>query len=61
MQIIAESENSVWNAPVQEILQEAQGIAEISEFIGTMNSPASFDADPSRSELAETFFTVYVW
>ena len=55
MQIIVSSENSTWNAPAQEIIDEARDIVEISEFFATINSPASFDADPSRDELAETF------
>ena len=55
IQIIASSEKGVLNAPVQEILREAQDIVEIPDFIATINSPASFDADPSRNGLAETF------
>ena len=55
MQIIVTSESSVCIAPVQEILQDAQDIVEISDFIATINSPASFDTDSSRNELSETF------
>ena len=58
MRIIVSSETSVLNAPVQEILREAQDIVEISDFIATINYPASSDADPSRNELAENFYNL---
>ena len=60
LQIISASENSVTNAPVVEIIQEAQDIVEVSDLKGTIKSPASFESDSSRNELAETFYTQYL-
>ena len=55
LQIISASENCVLNVPVVEILQEAQDVVEISDFIVTINSSAFFDANRSRNELVGTF------
>ena len=55
MHVIVAYESSKLNTLVQQILQEAQELVQVSDFITTRNSPASFDADPSRNELAETF------
>ena len=41
---------SIPNAPVAELLQDAEEIAELSEFISTLNSTAPFDVITTRTE-----------
>ena len=42
------------NAPVAEVVLDVEEIAELSEFIATLNSTAPFNVDPTRAELADS-------
>ena len=45
--------NGFVTAPLQDVLEDVQNVAETSEFIAVLNSPAPFDEDTSHNELAE--------
>ena len=55
MRGVASADYSLLNAPVDQLLQNIVEIAELSEFIATLNSTAPFDVDPTRTELADSF------
>ena len=59
IQIIGAFENSLSNAQYKKLSKSWKNIVGISDFMATMNSPGSFEADSNRNEAAETLHSQY--